>query len=107
LGEGGFAAAWSAGRALALDDAVAEARSLAAEIASQASPHAGVPATGLTAREQETLRLLVGGRTDKEIAAALGISRRTVSSHVEAIRAKLEAPSRTAAVAIAVRDHLV
>ncbi len=107
LGEQVFAAAWSAGRALALGDAVAEARSLAAEIAAQAAHHACVPATGLTAREQDILRLLVGGMTDKEIAAALGIGRRTASSHVEAIRAKLDAPSRTAAVAIAMRDRLV
>jgi LuxR family quorum sensing-dependent transcriptional regulator len=58
-------------------------------------------------RERDVLRLLVGGMTDKEIAAALGIGRRTASSHVEAIRAKLDAPSRTAAVAIAMRDRLV
>ncbi|MGH2616417.1 MAG: response regulator transcription factor, partial [Thermomicrobiales bacterium] len=62
---------------------------------------------GLTARERDVLRLLVTGMTDKEIAAALKLGRRTVSSHVEAIRAKLGATSRTAAAAIAVRDRVV
>jgi DNA-binding NarL/FixJ family response regulator len=51
--------------------------------------------------------LLVAGQTDKEIAAACGISRYTVSQHVVTIRDKLAAPSRTAAAAIAVRDGLV
>jgi DNA-binding NarL/FixJ family response regulator len=61
----------------------------------------------LTAREQEVLCLLVRGWSDKEIAASLGIGHRTVSNHVATIRDKLEAPSRAAAAAVAVRDHLV
>ena len=61
----------------------------------------------LTRRELEILRLLVDGRSDKEIAASLGIGRRTVSNHVATIRAKLDAPSRTAAATIAVRDGIV
>ena len=64
-------------------------------------------ARGLTARERDVVRLLVAGDTDKEIAAALGISRRTVAFHVVAIRRKLAAPSRTAATAIAVRNGLI
>ena len=56
---------------------------------------------GLTAREVEVLRFLAAGRADKEIAAALSISRHTASKHVAAVRAKLAAPSRTAAVAAA------
>jgi DNA-binding NarL/FixJ family response regulator len=47
------------------------------------------------------------GQTDKEIAAALFVTRRTASKHVSAILAKLEVQSRTAAVAIAHRHHLV
>ena len=61
----------------------------------------------LTARERDVLRLLVDGLSDKEIAAALGISRYTASNHVTAIRDKLGAPSRAAVVAIAIRDGLV
>jgi DNA-binding NarL/FixJ family response regulator len=61
----------------------------------------------LTSREREVLQLLVIGQSDKEIASALGIRRRTASNYVAEIRAKLDAPSRTAAATIAVRDHLV
>jgi DNA-binding NarL/FixJ family response regulator len=61
----------------------------------------------LTTREREVLRLLVLGWSDKEIAASLSIGRRTVSNHVATIRDKLAAPSRAAAAALAVRDHLV
>jgi DNA-binding NarL/FixJ family response regulator len=61
----------------------------------------------LTAREREVLRLLVEGLSDKEIAAALGIARATVSDHVSAIRAKLGVPSRAAASALAVRNGLL
>jgi DNA-binding NarL/FixJ family response regulator len=61
----------------------------------------------LTPREREILRLLVAGWPDKEIATSLGVARRTVSNHVASIRDKLDAPSRSAAAAIAMRDHLV
>ncbi len=49
----------------------------------------------------EVLRLVAAGRSDKEIATALGISRNTASKHVAALRAKLAAPSRTGAVTTA------
>jgi non-specific serine/threonine protein kinase len=107
LGAEFFAAAWTAGTTLSLDEAIAEATALACRVV---SPDAGDPtagAAGLTGREREVLRLLVVGWSDKEIAAALGISRRTASSHVATIRAKLDAPSRAAAVALAVRDQLI
>jgi DNA-binding NarL/FixJ family response regulator len=49
------------------------------------------------------LRLLAAGGSDKQIADALFITRRTASKHVSAILAKLEVDSRTAAVATALR----
>jgi DNA-binding NarL/FixJ family response regulator len=61
----------------------------------------------LTPRERDVLRLLAQGWSDKEIAAELGMGRRTVSTHVAAIRAKLKAASRSAAAAIAARDRLM
>lgn len=48
----------------------------------------------LTARENEVLALLAEGLTDREIAIALVISRRTVESHVRNILDKLAVESR-------------
>jgi DNA-binding CsgD family transcriptional regulator len=70
----------------------------------EASP---VAVAGLTPREQEVLRLLAEGRTDKEIAAALSISPHTVTGHVAHILAKLNVPNRTAAVNYVVRHNLL
>jgi DNA-binding CsgD family transcriptional regulator len=67
----------------------------------------GVERAGLTPRELDVLHQLVNGRTDREIAANLFISRRTASKHVEAILAKLGVRSRGAAVAAATRQGLV
>ena len=57
----------------------------------------------LTPREEEILRLLARGRSNKGIAADLGLSDNTVKYHVSAILAKLRAESRTQAVAVAAR----
>ena len=51
----------------------------------------------LSAREQEVLRLLAEGLTDREIAGALAISPRTVESHVSAVLRKLEVRNRAEA----------
>src|SRR5690242_3284757 len=59
------------------------------------------PLGGLTAREQEVLRLLAAGRTNREIASELFIAPQTASVHVSNILAKLGAASRTEAAAIA------
>ncbi len=50
-----------------------------------------------TPREREILRLLVEDRSDREIAASLSMSPRTVIRHVSAIFTKLNVPNRTAA----------
>ncbi|HET7095055.1 MAG TPA: LuxR C-terminal-related transcriptional regulator, partial [Thermomicrobiales bacterium] len=60
----------------------------------------------LSARERDVLRLLAEGRTDREIAAALSLSYRTVTTHVTAILSKLDVESRTAAAVYAVRSGL-
>jgi DNA-binding CsgD family transcriptional regulator len=56
---------------------------------------------GLTGREREVLRLLVAGRSNREIAATLFIAPKTASVHVSNILAKLNAASRGEAAAIA------
>jgi len=61
----------------------------------------------LTAREVEVLQLLAFGHTNKDIAEQLYISRDTVKTHLEHIFEKLGATDRTAAVAEALRRHLI
>ena len=51
---------------------------------------------GLTRREQDVLRLLVKGFTNREISDALARSPRTVEHHVSSVLAKLNAPNRMA-----------
>ena len=66
------------------------------------------PAAGpLTEREMEVLRLLAQGESNKEIAAALSISERTVKFHVSSILGKLHAGNRTEAVTLAAQHGLV
>jgi non-specific serine/threonine protein kinase len=107
LGAARFAAAREAGAALSLDGAIVVAVELAREMSRADSVRPVGRGGGLTARERDVLRLLVDGLTDKEIAAALAIGSRTVSNHVATIRDKLNAPSRTAAATIAIRDELI
>lgn len=52
----------------------------------------------LTVREQQVLRWLAHGKTDREIAAMLGISARTVQKHLQHVYVKLGVENRTAAV---------
>lgn len=72
-----------------------------------APPDLSPPTEALTEREQEVLLHLAQGRPNKEIAAFLSISERTVKFHVSAILAKLGAGNRTEAVTIAVQRGLV
>jgi DNA-binding CsgD family transcriptional regulator len=53
--------------------------------------------SGLTTREQAVLREVAQGRTNREIASALGIAEKTVSVHVSHILAKLGCRTRTQA----------
>jgi non-specific serine/threonine protein kinase len=103
------ASAWQAGATLPHGDAIAMSRFVVA--ACSTMPHATtddhIGLAALTAREQEVLRLIASGLSDKEIALALGITRYTASNHVSNIRSKLSAPSRAAVAALAARHGLV
>jgi DNA-binding NarL/FixJ family response regulator len=71
------------------------------------TPDADERAGVLTAREQEVLRLLALGRSNRQIGEELFISGKTASVHVSNILAKLGASSRGEAVAIAYREGLI
>ncbi len=61
----------------------------------------------LTAREREILQLLADGMSNADVADKLFISQETVKSHVRHILTKLEADTRTHAVAIALREAII
>ena len=71
------------------------------------SSHREPPASELTARELDVLRLVAAGRANKQIAAELAISERTARTHVSRILRKLRLSSRTQAALWAVREGLV
>ena len=61
----------------------------------------------LTQRERDVLRLLADGLANEEIGKRLFISAETVRTHVRKAMDKLDADTRTQAVARALRDHLI
>jgi DNA-binding NarL/FixJ family response regulator len=72
-----------------------------------ASSDAAATATKLTHRERDVLRLLADGLTNEEIGKRLYISPETVRTHVRKAMDKLDADTRTQAVATALRQSLI
>jgi predicted ATPase/DNA-binding CsgD family transcriptional regulator len=110
LRDTGFAGAWATGQSQSLDQALDEAAELLTLVATSApppEPRGAAYNAELTRRERDVLRLLVAGRSDKEIAAALFIGMRTVQTHAEHLYAKLGVRNRHEATAVAVRRGLV
>jgi DNA-binding NarL/FixJ family response regulator len=62
---------------------------------------------GLAQRQREALRLVANGRSNKQIAAALGVGEYTVETHVGSLLDKLGVASRTEAIAWAWRQGVV
>lgn len=65
------------------------------------------PASELTSRELDVLRLVAAGKPNKQIATELAISERTARTHVSRILRKLRLSSRTQAALWAMREGLV
>lgn len=101
LGEERFIAVHGTGGRLTLPELLAEADAVvaAAEDAARESRRGDASPFGLTVRKREVLRLLAEGKTDREIAEILFISRRTVNAHVASIFGQLGVHSRHEAVA--------
>jgi DNA-binding CsgD family transcriptional regulator len=86
--------------------ALARADALVARLVPARSSRETSPA-GLSEREAEILRLVAAGESNREIAAALALSVRTVEKHVAHIYNKLGARGRADAAASAVRHGLL
>jgi non-specific serine/threonine protein kinase len=91
-----YAAAFAAGSSLSPGQIFTEAMAVGATARADSSE-----AWPLTSRELEVLILIAKGHTNREIAEALFISKRTVDSHVNSILSRLGADSRRSAVALA------
>jgi DNA-binding CsgD family transcriptional regulator len=86
--------------------ALARAALRAARFAGAAPTATGYP-DGLTGREAEVLRLLASGKSNRAIAAMLGINGRTVERHISNVYTKIGARNRAEAAAYAVRNALL
>jgi NarL family two-component system response regulator LiaR len=73
----------------------------------QATAHMPEPGHDLTPREREVLALMAEGLNNRQIAARLVVSHSTAKFHVSRILTKLNASSRTEAVAMALHSHLL
>jgi predicted ATPase/DNA-binding CsgD family transcriptional regulator len=106
LGERAFAAAWSQGRSMTPEQAVAAQGQKPTPSPTKTAALLPTYPAGLTAREVEVLRLVAGGLTDVQIAEKLVLSPRTVHAHVSSIYSKLGLTSRSAATRFAMERHL-
>jgi DNA-binding NarL/FixJ family response regulator len=89
LGQSNFDAAWAEGAALSVEEAIAYAQRGRGE---RKRPTSGWGS--LTPTEQDVVRLVRKGLANKDIAARLFISPRTVQSHLTHVYAKLGVASR-------------
>jgi len=81
--------------------------SVAARVLQEMRGHGREPVDQLSPREVEVLRALARGRSNKEIASALGIGEETVKTHVSNILSKLHLADRTQAAIYGLQKRLV
>jgi DNA-binding CsgD family transcriptional regulator len=93
------------GQRLGARPLLARADSLAAKLLPQPAKVAG--GSRLSAREIEVLQLVAAGRSNLEIAEALFVSPRTVTTHLTHIFDKLDVEGRAEAVALALRQGVI
>lgn len=104
LGKNEFNRVYKEGFELTIDEAIAEALTYKPTLPTlQTDPRIN----SLSPRELEVLKHMANGLSNQQIADALFLSLRTVTSHVTRIHGKLRVHSRTAAVSFAIRNGLV
>jgi non-specific serine/threonine protein kinase len=101
ISEQAWNTAWTEGQAMKLDAAIDYALIFDDDLA---SPSVSAPAL-LSKRETEVLQLITAGRSNRQIAAELFISARTVERHIENLYRKLDVHSRAEAIELG-RRHL-
>ena len=79
----------------------------AAQALVETANHPPTPGQDLTVRELEVLALMVEGLNNTQIAGRLTVSSSTIKSHVSNILSKLGVASRTEAVTLALRNHII
>jgi DNA-binding CsgD family transcriptional regulator len=94
-----------AGLALRCTELLASEEARAVREAPGSAPVGG--SIGLTARETDILRLIAGGRTNREVGRLLHTSQHTVANQVHAILVKSGCANRAEAIAWAHRHHLL
>jgi ATP/maltotriose-dependent transcriptional regulator MalT len=98
------------GAELALSSSLAAFERLGAMVESARTAElmgARAPVAGLTTREVEVLRLVAAGKSNREIAAELYLSVKTIARHLSNIFCKIDVSSRTAATAFAYEHGLI
>ena len=109
LGEEAFSSAWTEGRTMTPEQAVAGLKrtSLPGPVPTAKQLSSSTSPNDLTAREMDVLRLLAQGLTSAQIAERLVIGLVTVNSHVRSIYSKLGVTSRAAATRYALEHRLL
>jgi two-component system, NarL family, response regulator LiaR len=79
----------------------------AAQVLVETANQPPAPGLDLTERERVVLTLMIEGLNNTQIAARLTVSPSTIKSHVSNILSKLGVASRTEAVTLALRNHIL
>ncbi|MDQ3656027.1 MAG: LuxR C-terminal-related transcriptional regulator [Chloroflexota bacterium] len=97
----------AAGRALSMPDILGLALAVTRLRSAGEVPDSETGNDLLTPRERDVLALLAEGKSNPDIAGALFISQRTVTTHLSRLYAKLDVSTRSEAIAVATRRGLV
>jgi DNA-binding CsgD family transcriptional regulator len=108
VGQDVYARSWAIGQAMTIQEAIALALNMRESVVPLTEREKEVPpqVTGLTSREVEVLRLVAKGQSNKEIAAELVLSVRTVERHITNLYGKIDARGKADATAYAIHHGL-